>query len=125
MKAGRGFSIWPAENIIRDLEEQGGLPNVKVKAKRDNRTQYLGEYQGIHFALSWKQDSLLMLTMFKYLQPLVGAFTKVVGYEPFCQYVQLIGEYQLPVIEWAKNDTEERFRELERKATPGLTKILR
>jgi len=43
--------------------------------------------------------------------------------QSFCRYTQLIGSYELTVVEWAKNDAEERFAELQASKTPDLRRI--
>jgi hypothetical protein len=119
-----GTATWRWHDMVRDLEQQGGLTDVIIDPFSVGPNSCMGEHKGNHFAVSWKKDALLMLTMFTYSEPLVEAFAEVVGYSPFCRYSQRIGSYDLAVVEWAKNDAEDRFAELQRNVTPGLTRIL-
>lgn len=115
-----GTAVWRWHDMIRDLEQQGELEDVIIDPFSVKLNSCMGEYVGSRFAVSWQNNTLLMLTMINDSERLVDAFAKVVGYQPFCRYTQFIGSYELTVVEWAKNDAEERFAELQASKTPDL-----
>lgn len=51
-----------------------------------------------------------MLSMTEHSQPLVDAFTAVLGYAPLCQYED---ETELITVEWDQEDPDLRWYELE------------
>ncbi len=115
-----GIEKWTWANVMGDLRDQGGLDGVIIDPFSVDPAGCTGKYSGNHFSMSWVKDVLLMLTMEEPSDALVDAFTKVVNYSPFCRYMDKNG---LPTVEWAKNDADQRFAELERGSVYALVRI--
>lgn len=104
-----GFEKWHWFNVQKDLIEQGGLTGVveinplSVKAHGCG-----GEHNGNHFYFTWLYSQFLLVTMQQFSQPLIDAFAKVVGYQPFCHYKS----GGLVTVEWDKDNPELRLEEL-------------
>lgn len=118
--AHHGVEKWTWANVMRDLQVQGGLEEVIIDPLSVDLAGCGGEYVGNRFFISWVKDILLMLTMREHSEPLVKAFTKVIDYPPFCKYLDDNG---FTVVEWAKNDANERFAQLERDGAYGLVRL--
>jgi hypothetical protein len=118
-----GMAAWKWHDMIRDLEQQGGLENILIDPLSVGANSCMGEHNGNRFAVSWEKDVLLMLTIVDDSKDLIDAFARVVDYQPFCRYIQIAGEHELTVVEWAKNDADERFAKLQKDRTPGLKRI--
>lgn len=103
---------WMWNDIVRDLEIQGGYAGVMVdplstiKGSCGGRTE-----SGTGFYITWAPDKFLLLSVTIKDDALTQAFAAVLGYHPFCQYVSKISG--LLTIEWDKIDPESRFAELQ------------
>lgn len=100
---------WLWYNIMSDLKQQGGLGGVLIDPSTVIEHGCGGEYQGNRFFLTWIYNHFLLITMSVYSQPLIDAFAKVVGYQPFCRYRERGG---LITVEWDKDDPNGRFKKL-------------
>ena len=111
--------IWTWAAIMADLEEQGGLKNVVIDPFSVQPHFCAGQYDGRLFTVSWALQELLMVSMKPecYSLELIEAFTKVVEYRPCCKYLEKAGG--MTTVEWAKNDAEARFAELQEKEVRG------
>ncbi len=112
----RGIWTWAA--IMADLEKQGGLKNVAIDPFSVRLNFCAGQYDGRLFTVSWVHQILLMVSMKPecYSPELIEAFTKVVEYRPCYKYLEKAGgKIPMITVEWAKNDAEARFAELQEK----------
>lgn len=107
-----GFEIWPWYNIMHDLKEQGHIEVVIDPLTVHPNGSCQGKIGEIRFRITWVYGKFLLLTAPVYSQPLVDAFTAVVGYKPFCQYQR----NDMVTVEWDKTDPIGRFIELQKKA---------
>jgi len=71
-----------------------------------------GNLEGNKFYMTWVKDKFLLVSMQKYSTELVAAFSKVVGYEPFCKYVSEVSG--LLTVEWDKMDPKGRYEVLKK-----------
>lgn len=105
-----GLQKWRWVNVMKDLEEQGGFPGVLIDPLSVRGGSCGGQTKdGTRFFVTWAKDKYLLLTVQHEEQPLVEAFAKVVGYQPFCKYID---ENGLLTFEWDKRNPEIRFAEL-------------
>jgi hypothetical protein len=112
---------WLWVDVMRDLEEQGGLKGVTIDPTSANGSGRGGHTErGTHFFITWCRDQHLVLTVSQEEQALVDAFTAVLGYKPFCRYTI---EPNLPTFEWDKQDPEKRFKELVEENRAKLERI--
>lgn len=124
---------WTWFNVQHDLEVQGGLarengaPVVMVDPLSVGPNSCGGEYNGNRFAITWMHDAFLLLSMADHSDELVGAFSRVLGYEPFCRYTETMDGSErptrMPTVEWDKIDSEGRFKELEVKGKVDLQRL--
>ena len=108
---------WHWDNVQRDLREQAGLEGVTIDplgAMGGSR------YGNIRFNASWSPNEYLLITMTEYSEELIQGFAKVVGYEPFCRYID---KYGFPTIEWDKVDPNGRFAALQQQQ--GVRNLVR
>ena len=106
--------------VEKDLVEQAGLDSEDFE-------QDFGffRYKGRIVVVSHMYDEHLVVSIKgkedDCLKNLMDAFSKVVGYQPFCKYVILPEEGSdnplLPTYEWDKVDSESRYKELQEKST--------
>jgi hypothetical protein len=116
------YGIWTWAAIMMDLKEQGGLEEVYVDPFSVQPHFCAGEYNRKVFTVSWSFKRLLMVSMKveEYAPELIEAFSKVVEYRPFCKYLEKAGgKIPMVTVEWAKNDAEARFAELQEKEARG------
>jgi hypothetical protein len=115
------FARWHWYDVMSDLEEQGGLAGVIINPSLMDAHGCGGETEkGTKFYITWQLDMFLLVSMDKEEQALIEAFAKVVGYRPFCHY---INRYGLFTVEWDKKDPEGRFAEILKKE--GVKKLQR
>jgi hypothetical protein len=101
---------WHWYDVANDLEVQGGLAGVVVDPLATS-PHGCGGYTtlGTRFYFTWVKGTFLMLSMSQEEPALVGAFSCVVEYLPFCRYTSGLLTY-----EWDKVDPEGRFAELQK-----------
>lgn len=105
---------WHIEDIRLDLRLQGGLSDVQLFSDHTDPFLFCGTFEGSAFLFFWEKDLFLWLHLQKMSQPLIDAFTKVLGYSPGCRYER----WGLVVIEWNKNfPGENYFRKIKRRRT--------
>lgn len=104
---------WHIDLARIDLIEQGGLNEESLVAGRgylryhDRRmmiTHNIGDHLVVSFEGERDQET----------HRLINAFSDIVGYEPFCYYdLKTRAWEKIPTYEWAKRDSEKRFKVLE------------
>ncbi len=104
-----GVKKWMWYNIMSDLEVQGDLPGVVIYPLYTGPHSCSGILGNNRLFISWFHNQGLVVSMHEYSQPLVDAFSAVVGYEPFCRY-ETPGD--ITTVEWDKIDPEERFSQM-------------
>lgn len=104
-----GGAIWKWFNIMNDLETQGGLAGVIINPLSMSPHSCVGELGNNRFGITWVYNKFLLLSSAEHSQPLVDAFSKVVGYQPFCRYFR----DGVVTIEWDKVDPLSRLQELQ------------
>lgn len=111
IRDGRG---WFWADIMHDLKTQGEIEGAVINPLSVRPGQCGGTYQEGNFFLTWDPNNYFLLSMAhddKPLQELVGAFSKVLGYSPFCKY----RDDKVFTYEWDKKDPNGRFDELNKK----------
>lgn len=118
-----GSKVWYRPDIKNDLVEQGKLEAKEITidphSVEDHR--YSGSYKGNVFHVNWEKDVLLIISMEKFNQALINAFTKVVEYKPFCRYISK--KSGLITFEWNKKVSKQRFAILQEAGELDLQKI--
>ena len=119
-----GAKKWHWYNVKKDLVQQGGLKDEDVIINPLSVSSFGcgGEFRGNHFAISWVPNTLLMVTAQEYHPELVDAFARVVEYKPFAKYRE--PSDGVVTTEWAKNDSAERYRQLQQEGKLELTRLL-
>jgi len=110
---------WYSHNMESDLEHQGGLDNVVIDKSNVDEGSYVGRYDGNRFYVRWAYKASLILSMKQFSQKLVDAFSKVLGYKPFCRY-NCDGSV---IVEWDKIYPAAAFESL--REEKGITNIVR
>ncbi|MBR9683780.1 hypothetical protein GOV03_04545 [Candidatus Woesearchaeota archaeon] len=115
---------WHWYSVQKDLVEQGGLENedIMINPLSVSGANCGGEYKGMRFMITWEKDTFLLLSSQEYIPELVDAFASVVGYKPFARYKE--PSYGLVTVEWDKQDSERKYKELEQEGKLELTKLL-
>ena len=111
---------WLWYDVMKDLREQGGITDVIIEPMTVSENGCGGVYQRMRFYMTWVHNRFLLVTMLGYSQPLVDAFAKVVGYQPFCMYVE---EAQLITVEWDKIDPVGRLAKLKEEGRINLKSL--
>jgi len=114
---------WHWDNVMGDLEKQGGLQGVVIDpfSVGDHRCGGKTE-KDTKFHITWVKDTFLLVSVSQEEQALIDAFTKIVEYKPFCRYVSI--KSGLLTFEWDKKDPESRFDALKNdKNVKDLQKI--
>ncbi len=123
VKDERGKLIWSSANIERDLRK-AGLEDILILGTHSDSVGHLGKYKGEKYNVSWINDAMLMVTMKKdgpLLERLANAYSKVIEYSPLCKYTEELGG--MKTYEWAKNDSEERYRSLVEEGKQDLVRL--
>ena len=119
-----GHKSWQWYQVMEDLDKIGGLPNVVIDpltVKREGSC--LGKTEiGTVFYITWAINTFLLVTMSQDEPKLIEAFSKVLEYKPFCQYIE-DSEKTLITFEWDKIDPIARFEELQKKQVKELQKL--
>ncbi len=113
---------WLWADIVHDLQTQGGLEGATINPLSVRPGQCGGTYQEGKFFLTWDPKHYLLLSMTNddsRLKDLVGAFSKVLEYSPFCKY----RDGQIFTYEWDKVNPNGRFDELSRQ--PNIADLVR
>ncbi len=117
--------LWHLLLVERDLVSQGGLN------ERDFEQDFgFFKYNGKPVFVSHVADKELVVSREGSLdsdfERLVNAFSKVVGYKPFCKYDLSVGEgdFYLSTYEWDKVNPEAKLEELRRRKDVSLLERL-
>jgi hypothetical protein len=114
--------MWHITLAMRDLVEQGGLDKVDLTYEITHL-----EYKGRKMVISHIPKEHLAVSLEgerdEDLKSVMGAFSKVVGYNPFCNYNLHLGVSMIPTYEWDRINPENRMREL--KSRPDITSLVR
>jgi hypothetical protein len=112
---------WRWQDVMRDLEIQGGLKGVIIDPFTVEAHGCGGiTAAGTKFVITWIRDIFLLVSMTKEETELIDAFAKVVGYRPFCCYIEKPG---VITFEWDKKDPEGRFASLKKEGKNQLKKV--
>jgi hypothetical protein len=119
-----GQQGWQWYQVMADLKEIGGLANVVINPLSVKRQGACGgtTEKGTVFYITWAHNTYLLVTMSQNEKELIEAFSKVVEYKPFCQYLEDSKE-TLVTFEWDKIDPTGRFEELQKKPVRELQKL--
>lgn len=118
-----GRMIWPWYNVESDLNKALGDKSVSVDPSSVGPNGCGGTYKGDNkWFKGWRKNEFLRVSMQQYEQRLVDAFSKVVGYRPFCKYID--PHSRTIEVEWVKNDPNGRFAELKNYGAEGLEKLV-
>jgi hypothetical protein len=119
-----GAKKWHWYNVQSDLIQQGGLEDkdIMIDPLSVRKASCGGQYKNMPFFITWAKDTYLLLSSPQQSQELVDAFTKVVDYKPFAQYID--PESKLITTEWDKVDPAGRYQELQTQGKLELTKLL-
>lgn len=101
-------------NIRDKLITLGGLESKDLIITAHG---YGGSYGDNDFYTTWIGEGILLVTMEKWDKSIIDAFSKVMGYKPFCRYLSLDGI----TVEWNKINVILRKEEIE--TTPEFTNI--
>lgn len=113
---------WHWYNVMKDLQEQGGIAGVTIDPMSVSGYGCGGETMaGTKFAITWVKDHFLLVSITQNEQALIDAFAKVVEYPPFCRYVSK--ESGMLTFEWDKDDPEGRFLHLQNAGENNLQRI--
>ena len=119
-----GRQSWQWYQVMEDLDKIGGLANVVIdplSVRRDGSCAGKTE-MGTFFVITWAYNIYLLLTMSQNEPQLIEAFSKVLEYKPFCQYLE-DSEITLITFEWEKVDPIGRFEELQKNQVKELQKL--
>jgi hypothetical protein len=112
-----GIEIWTRENIIKDLETQGGLKGVLINQQDYHCNSYNGiTLKGTKFYTTWMHDLFFKLSTSRKEQILLDAFNKILGYRYFCYYLDYNGTM---TYEWDKVNPDERLIHIARTSDPA------
>lgn len=120
--------LWHVALVERDLVEQAGL-----NSKDFEQDFGFFRYKGRPVIISHIFNEHLVVSMEgeedEDMKTLIGGFSKVVGYQPFCKYTLMFKDEskvpQLLTHEWDRTNPDSRYRELSKKETnSGLTRLL-
>ena len=101
-----GVDRWLWHSIMKDLEEQGGLPEVVIDPLSVKESFCGGRTkEGVAFTVTWCYEEFLMVTTLVEVPELIEAFAKVVGYRPLCKYTK----NRMVTFEWDKVHPTDRF----------------
>jgi hypothetical protein len=107
-----GHIKWHWYNVASDLNKALGSESVSVDPFSVGPHGCGGTYNGGNkWFTTWVKNTFLLVSMQRYDQQLVDAFSKVVEYKPFCKYVE--PDSKLITVEWDKKDPKGRFAELQ------------
>ena len=113
---------WHWFNVMKDLDQLGGLAGVVVDPLTMTDHGCGGQTkEGTKFYITWIPETFLLLSMTKDEQALIDAFAKVVEYRPFCRYVEK--DNGLLTVEWDKKDPDGRFVDLQSKDKKDIKRI--
>ena len=117
--------MWLWDDMMSDLERQGGLIGVVIEEPFYEDGGYNGSCngqtkEGTMFYISWSFNWYLLVSMSREEPALIEAFARVVEYRPFCRY---INEDGLLTFEWNKQDPEECFAELQEEEVKELQRV--
>jgi hypothetical protein len=103
---------WSWHNVVKDLARQSGLRGVKIICPNSKGFVYETK-EGVKFYIFWKKNDFLQVTMSEKSKAIIEAFAKIVGYRPFCRYINLS---RSTTFEWrrGKNNQNDRFRKLKK-----------
>ena len=101
---------WLWHDMMQDLKIQGELEDVIIDPLSVKDHSCSGTHMENGFCVTWVGDMFLLISMNQYSAELVDAFTKVVGYQPFCRYIH--NANGLPTVEWDKVNPEGRYKDL-------------
>ena len=120
-----GQQGWQWYQIMADLKEIGGLANVVINPLSVKRQGSCGgtTEKGTVFYITWVLNRYLLVTMSQEEPQLIEAFSKVVEYKPFCQYLE-DSEKTLITFEWDKIDPSGRFLELQSNHVKELRQLI-
>ncbi len=104
---------WHWQNVMSDLREQGALKDVVIDPWSVEAYGCGGQLGDNFFFITWVHNQFLLVSMERFSQPLVDAFTRVVEYQPFCRYER----DGMVTVEWDKNDPHGRLEDLQREST--------
>ena len=120
--------LWHNLLVERDLVEQAGLNSKDFEQdfgcfRYKTRPVIISHIFGQHLVVSMEGEED------EAMKTLMGGFSKVVGYQPFCKYTLMFKDGNkvppLPTYEWDKTDPDLRYQELSKKETTSdLTKLL-
>lgn len=119
MRDSRG---WNWVDIIHDLKTQGEIEEVIINPLAVKPGSCEGTYKEKKFLLTWKPNHYFLLSMAQdndSLQKLVGAFSKVIEYSPFCKY----RDGEIFTYEWDRVNPDERYVEISKQDVTDLVKI--
>ncbi len=115
-----GVDRWLWHSIMKDLEEQGDLPGVVIDPLSVKASFCAGVTpSNVAFGVTWCYEEFLIVSMLVEVPELIEAFSKVVGYRPFCRYV----ENRQITFEWDKTQSADRFLALS--FNPKITSLTR
>ncbi len=101
-----GSPRWLWHSVMKDLEEQGGLPGVVIDPLTLTPSGCSGQTEkGQAFVVTWCHEEFLMVTTLVEVPELIEAFAKVVGYRPLCKYTK----NRMVTFEWDKVHPTDRF----------------
>lgn len=115
--------VWRWADMAEDLR-QAGLQGVIIDplSLGENCHSIGGSTkEGEKFYVTWLKDHFMMLSMKKKNQSIINAFSKVLEYKPFAEYIS--AESGIYTIEWDKKDAKGRFKALQEKKEKNLKEI--
>ena len=113
---------WLWTDMVDDLRK-AGLEEVDIDPStisEDYHTVGGRTKDGIYFVVTWMKDRFLLVSMTKKSQAITDAFSKVVEYKPFAEYISVKGLY---TVEWDRTDPKGRFKKLQDKGEKNLKRI--
>jgi hypothetical protein len=112
-----GIAIWTRENIMKDLETQGGLKGVLINQQDYRCNSYNGiTPKGTKFRITWMYNLFFKLRTSRKEKDLLDAFNKILEYRYFCYYFDYKGTM---TYEWDKVNPDERLICLVRTSDPA------